>query len=415
MKVVAILLALCAVAAAQAVDKKAAERFFRAGEKAYEAQSFEAAARNFEEAYRAAPLPEIAFSAAQAYRRQYRVDARPEYVARAVVLYKLYLDKVKTGGRVADAADALFEMQHELDRLIKMGVKVSPELAAEHTQLGVSVALDPGTGNESRSLHDRGDTTATRVREVDETTRHAAPEIVVTFDGKRVEPYTLVNIEPGTHAVHVEAPGFKPFDLEQKVVQGTTNMIDVALDPKPAKVSFDIEADARISIDGRPIGITPLTIDVPAGPHVVTILHRGREPVVRELSFDRGQALSLSQPLVMTSRRRAVPYVAYTAGGIAVVSAATAIAALVEDSRASSLNARIQMGNAPLSVGLEYQDKLQWRDRLVTAAWTTGAIAIATAGVAAWLYYADHPTPEGAHLAPLAGPGGAGAMLFGSF
>lgn len=401
-KVLAILLALCAVAAAQAVDKKAAERYFRAGEKAYEAQSFEAAARNFEEAYKAAPLPEIAFSAAQAYRRQYRVDARPEYVARAVVLYKLYLDKVKTGGRVADAADALFEMQHELDRLIKMGVKVSPELAAEHTQLGVSVALG-------------GDTAATHVREVDETTRKASPEIVVTFDGKRVEPYALVNIEPGTHAIHVEAPGYKPFDLEQKVVQGTTNMIDVALDPKPAKVSFDVEEDARISIDGRPIGTTPLTIDVPAGPHVVTILHRGREPVVRELTFDRGQALSLSQPLVMTARRRAVPYVAYTAGGIAVVSAATAIAALVEDSRASSLNKRIEMGNAPLSVGLEYQDKLQWRDRLVTVAWTTGAIAIATAGVAAWLYYADHPTPEGVHLAPLAGPGGAGAMLFGSF
>ena len=45
-------------------------------------------------------------------------------------------------------------------------------------------------------------------------------------------------------------------------MQGTTNMIDVALDPKPAKVSFNVEEDARISIDGRPIGIAPLTIDV---------------------------------------------------------------------------------------------------------------------------------------------------------
>ena len=158
-------------------------------------------------------------------------------------------------------------------------------------------------------------------RLVDETMQHASPQIVVTFDGTRVEPYTLVNIEPGTHAVHVEAPGYKPFDLQQKVVQGTTNMIDVALDPKPAKVSFDVEADARISIDGRPIGTTPLTIDVPAGPHIVTILHRGREPIVRELTFDRGQQLSLRQPLVMTARRRAVPYVAYTASGIALVSA----------------------------------------------------------------------------------------------
>ena len=86
-KALAILLALCAVAAAQAVDKKAAERYFRAGEKAYKAQNFEAAAQNFEEAYKAAAIPEIAFSAAQAYRRQFRVDPRPEYVKRSVELY----------------------------------------------------------------------------------------------------------------------------------------------------------------------------------------------------------------------------------------------------------------------------------------------------------------------------------------
>jgi hypothetical protein len=400
MKVVAILLLLCAVAAAD--DKKAAERYFRAGEKAYEAQNFEAAARNFEEAYKAAALPEIAFSAAQAYRRQYLVDPKPEYVARAVELYKLYLGKVKTGGRVADAADALIEMQHELDRLIKTGAKVSLELAAEHTQLGVSVALG-------------GETNTTRMHEVDETHHTAAPNIVVTFDGKRVEPYTLVNIEPGTHAVHVEAPGFKPFDLQQNVVQGTTNMLDVALEPKPTHVSFDVEADARISIDGRPIGTTPLAIDIPAGPHLVTILHRGREPVVREITFERGKQVSVNQPLEMTTRRRAVPYVAYTAGGIAVVSIASALAAIAEDSKASSLNKQIQMGNQKLSVGLEYQDKLQWRDRFVNAAWVTGAIAIAGAGAAAWLYYADQPSAEGAHLAPMAGPTGAGAMLFGSF
>jgi hypothetical protein len=404
MKLVAFMLvALCAVASAQVVDKKAAERYFRAGEKAYQAQNFEAAAKNFEEAYKAAPLPEIAFSAAQSYRRQYHVDARPEYCARAVELYKLYLQQVKTGGRVGDASDALVEMEHELERLIKMGVKVSPELAAEHTLLGVSVAL-AGESNKATHMH-----------EVEEGAHGQATEIVATFDGKRVEPYTLVKIEPGMHAIHVEAAGYKPFDLQENVVQGTTNMIDVALDPKPANVTFDVESDARIEVDGRPLGTTPLTINVPAGAHIVTILHRGREPVVREVVFDRGQELHLTQPLAMTTRRRAVPYVAIVAGGLALVCGGTAIAALVEDSRASKLNRQIQTGDQKLSVGLDYQSKLAWRDGLVTATWTTGALALATAGAAAWLYYADHPSPEGAHVAPMAGPGGAGAMLFGSF
>src|SRR6185312_4684665 len=192
MKLLVILALLCAVAVAD--DPKAAERYFRAGEKAYAAQNFAAAAQNFEEAYKAAPLPEIAFSAAQAYRRQYRVDARPEYVARAVALYRIYLDQVKTGGRVADAADAMGEMQHELDKLIKAGVKVSAELAAEHTQLGVSVTLADAAATPAH-MHET-------MHEISEAQHDAMPPVAASFDGKPVEPFTLVNIEPGTHAVH---------------------------------------------------------------------------------------------------------------------------------------------------------------------------------------------------------------------
>jgi hypothetical protein len=97
---------------AHADDRAAAERYFRAGAKAFAAQNFGAAATDFDEAYKALPLPEIAFSAAQAYRRLYRIDPKPEYVKRAVELYRVYLDKVKTGGRVADAADNLADMEH---------------------------------------------------------------------------------------------------------------------------------------------------------------------------------------------------------------------------------------------------------------------------------------------------------------
>ena len=52
-------------------------------------QDFAAAATDFEQAYKALPLPEIAFSAAQAYRRQYQVDAKPSHVARAIELYRV--------------------------------------------------------------------------------------------------------------------------------------------------------------------------------------------------------------------------------------------------------------------------------------------------------------------------------------
>src|SRR5262249_20085616 len=95
----ALVIVLALAASAHADDKKLAEKYFRAGEKAYQAQSFEAAAQNFEQAYKSLPIAEIAFSAAQAYRRLYRLDAKVNYCARAVELYKVYLGKVKSGGR----------------------------------------------------------------------------------------------------------------------------------------------------------------------------------------------------------------------------------------------------------------------------------------------------------------------------
>jgi hypothetical protein len=397
------LLILLVATVANADDRKLAEQLFRAGERAYQAQNFEAAAHDFEAAYRAANLPEIAFSAAQAYRRQYRVDARPEYVARAVALYRIYLDAVKTGGRVADAADAMGEMQHELDRLIKAGVKVSAELAAEHTQFGVSVTLEGMQVAPSQ------------VHEIDEQVHDSGPAIAVSFDGHPEQPYTLVNIEPGSHAIHVDAPGYWAVDFQEVVVQGSSNLRDVTLKPRPAKVQFVTEPEAQIAVDGRPIGATPLTADVPAGHHVLTILHRGREPVVRELVLDRGQELTMTQPLELTTRRRAVPYVVIVAGGVAVFAGASAIAALIEDHRASDLLTTINKGNAPQATGEKYEDERVWRDRFVTATWTTGVAALAIGGAAAWLYYADHPQPEPTHLVPVAGASGAGAMLFGSF
>src|SRR5262249_12565984 len=92
---------------AHADPRANAEKYFRAGAQAYSAQNFAAAAQDFDEAYKAMPIPEIAFSAAQAYRKLYRVEPKAEYVKRSVELYRAYLEKVKSGGRVGDAADSL--------------------------------------------------------------------------------------------------------------------------------------------------------------------------------------------------------------------------------------------------------------------------------------------------------------------
>ncbi len=397
---IAIALVLGSVGLAAADNRVDAERYFRNGEKAYRAQNFEGAAANFEEAYKALAIPEIAFSAAQAYRRQYRVDGKAANVARAVVLYRAYLDKVKTGGRVADAADALGEMQHELDKLIKAGAKVSPELAAEHTQLGVNVALD---GDAARPA---------AMREIEDAPAAHASSIVLTIDGKDATPFTPINVAPGPHRVHVEAEGYFPVDRQEPVAQGALQMIDVALQPKPAKVAIATDGDARISVDGRPV---TRAFDLVAGRHWLAILADGHEPVAHELVVERGQVVALREPLVRTWKRRAVPRLVIAGSAAAGVAAISTILALVEDHRASSLHAQILAGDQHPSVGEDYNGKLAWRGRFVDGIWTFGAIAAVLGASAALLYYTDKPSLEAVHVEPLASSSGGGAAISGSF
>ncbi len=392
-----VLAVLLVATTARADDRAAAERLFRAGEKAYQAQNFLAAAQDFDHAFAALPLPEIAFSAGQAYRRQYRVEPKVDYALRAVELYRKYLDKVHIGGRVADAADALAEMQHEVDRLVKAGAKVSPEVAAESTQLGISVGLgDTGRGGGTH--------------EIEDAVVRGGPQITVTIDGKRVEPYAPNNVVPGDHAIHVEAPGYAPIDKHEAVIQGTSTMREIELVPLPAHVAIDTEANARLAIDGRPAGSAPhAPLELAAGKHLIAITHRGREPIARELVVTNGQEVALHEPLAMTTRRRTVPWVIGSAAGLGVLTLSFALGALHFDHDASGDLAQIRQGNASASVLQSYDDARSHRDELTTGMWISGGAALVTAAIGGALYFFDNPSEV--HVVPF----GAGAGITARF
>lgn len=381
---------------AHADDRAAAERDFRAGARAFAAQNFGAAATDFDEAYKNLPLPEIAFSAAQAYRRLYRVDPKPEYVKRAVDLYRIYLDKVKTGGRVADAADNLADMQHELDRLEHEGAKFGTT-ESSHTRLGVSVT----TGGDAGAVTEIGDATGTQTRGL-----HA------TIDGKPVEPFALVDVDAKEHTLAVSADGYLPAEKKVMAVAGQSQLIELELRPKAAVVHVATEAGADILVDGR--AGSP-RLELPAGKHVIEITRRGREPFARELVVTRGQELTMPAPLEETARRKAVPFVLGGAGVLALAAGATALAAESHDSDAGKLRDQIRAGNAAPSVADRYGAEVQSRDHYVTATWVLGGTAIAAATTGVLLYWLDKPSAEGLHLAPVAGPSGAGVTFGGSF
>ncbi len=400
MKSLVIAILVLSVSSAEA-DRAAALRYFRAGEKAYRAQSFAASAQSFYQAFQELPLPEIAFSAAQAYRRQYRVENKREYVERSVEMYRFYLDKVKTGGRIGDAADSLGEMESEL---AKLGGMQKPAVAVELTQLGVLVNLV-------------GATTATSMTEIEDT-RAAAPAITVTatLDGKAVEPDKMVDVEPGDHVFHVEAKGYAPADKKGRAIKGRSDFVEVELQPLPAHVAITTEPGARISIDGRGIGVAPVApIELASGRHVLTVVRRGRQPISHEIVVVQGDTYRIDQALSPTTQRRAVKWVALGAGVLGVVTGVSAIAAAIEDGNASDKLAQLRMGSQDASVLADYRRSQDRRDQLVTGTWFAGGAALAVGTVALVMFYADTPSAEGVRVTPLMSANSGGASVIGRF
>ncbi|HEY1546878.1 MAG TPA: PEGA domain-containing protein [Kofleriaceae bacterium] len=398
-----VVIAMLVAATAHADDRAAAERYFRAGAQAYSAQNFGAAAADFDEAYKAMPLPEIAFSAAQAYRRLYIIEPKPEYVQRAVQLYRTYLDRVKTGGRVGDAADNLGEMQRELERL-RISATTIAAPAVAHTRLGVSVTI--------RDQH--ADTTA--LREIGDATQTALPGLAATLDGKPIEPFALVDVEAKDHVIEVHADGYQAVHKRAVAIAGQSQLIEVELEPKPATIAIKTTSDASIAIDGRAVATAPTpALDVAAGKHLLAISLRGHEPYGRELVVARGQALAIDAPLARTAKRRAVPWLWGTAGVLAAGAIATTIVAIERDDRASNLRDQIDAGNQPPSTADAYDAAVSSRDHFVDTTWLLGGAAVAVAAIGAGLYFFDEPSTDRLRVTPIATGTAAGAVLSGRF
>ena len=393
----ALILVMLLGSLAHADPRADAQKRFYIGVKAYHANNFAAAAEHFEEAYKILPLPEIAFSAAQSYRRQYRIDRKLERAQRAVELYRLYLDEVKTGGQVGIAADGLDAMERVLANQGTAKAAVAP--VVERTTIVVNPEL--ATERKGEGMFEIGEDTDTT-------------KVIALVDGKPVPVYDRIDVEPGPHKIHVEAEGYLPADVTERAVQGSNITANVQLAPRPAKVTVKTESGARIRVDGR-AAVGP-ELSLPAGRHVISITKSGRESVAREITVKRGETLAIDEPLDKTTRRKAVPWVVASAGVLAVFSTTSLIGALVYDGRAADkLDSFENTGDKKPSDVSDYNTLVQRRDRLSTAAWVTGGAALLVGGAALALYFFDSPGDAEVRVTPAATEGGAGVVIGGSF
>lgn len=357
---------------ALADNTEEARTLFNMGAKAYEMGQYNAAIQAFDQAYRAAQRSGILFSIAQAHRRQYFIDKKPEHLRAAIKRYREYLGQAEQGGRKADAAAALAELEPLAAKLAEAegesGEAPPPTIEVEQrTRLMVSSPVQAAT--------------------------------IIVDNGKPAEAPLIAEIKPGKHTLSVKAEGYFEEKRDIQVSPGGVTALDIPLREQPAHLSIETNGKAQISVDGRMMGMTPLSraIDLPAGTHLITITKNGFDGYSEEIELNRGEKKSISTTLSMSTQRKAA-YAAFgvglVAGGLGVV---TGLLSAGAEKQALDIQNRIDAGQIDCRGDdkcqdiTDYNNSLKARDTLRTA---TGALiggAVVAGATGLVLYLFDQP------------------------
>jgi outer membrane receptor for ferrienterochelin and colicins len=101
-----------------------------------------------------------------------------------------------------------------------------------------------------------------------------------------------LELNPGRHALYVSQEGFRPARTDVEVQPGRPVQVEVTLERLPAAPGkLFVTADQRgalVAVDGQPMGVTPVLLDVSAGQHRVEITAEDFAPFVRFVTVPPG-------------------------------------------------------------------------------------------------------------------------------
>jgi hypothetical protein len=383
-----------------AKERREARRLFRAGEQAYHADKYALAADAFEAAYALLPAPQIAFSTAQAHRLQYFVDKDAKRLARAVELFRLYLEKTPEGAQRDIAVTHLSEIEPMLQRL---------EEAANR------LTARPGAAGRAPA----------RPAEIMLTS--PVPGARGSIAGTSGALPLKVEVEPGRYEATVTAKGYAPGTKAVDVVAGRFFVVEVPLRPIPARVSVKTSDSATVMIDGRAAADTPLRapVELPAGSYALSVRKRGHRLWSRDIEVGRGQSMSVDVELRRT-RQRMVSYGVFALGGVVLTGGV-----LVNLRAAQEGNEANKLADMYESVGFTreqlaaYERHRDERNRAVLASSALYGTAFVAVAGGFLLYWFDVPDVarvrreksgrERPQITPLFGDDGMGVSVSGEF
>lgn len=349
-------------------DLERAEASFRAGAAAYAAGDYPAAIQALGAAYTLTPLPAIAFSLAQAERRQYFAAHERAHLERAIELFRSYVKQVESGGRRADALDALSQLEPLFTALF--GATLSDTAArdaAEKTRLMIT---------------------------------SQAPDARISLDGHPPAPSPLIReVSPGQHQVVVEARGFHRVEREVTALLGELILSEIELPAQPSIVRVSTALDAELFVDGefRSQGGPRVSLQLPAGTHQLAVAARGRRVVYRTLELARGSTTSLRVELEPT-RLRKTARALFVAGGVGFGTAITlSLLTLQAQGQAEDFLARQERGNVSPAMLEHYHDDVASRDHLRIGAAVSLAAATGLFVSGLFLHQLDQPNSREIH------------------
>lgn len=363
-----LLLGVPGAAADQPVQNKEqraeAERLFRAGEQAYHAGKYSLAAQAFEASYALLPAPQIAFSMAQAYRLQYFVDKQPAGLERAVELFRLYLEQNPRGGRRDVAVTHLAELEPILMRLEAAATpERTPAPAPRSSGKAAVMIASPVEGAHGRIADTEG----------------ALP--------------LEVELAPGRYEVTVTARGHEPGTKTVDVVADRFFVVEVPLQPIPARLAVRASTDATVLVDGRVVGRTPpgSPIELSAGDYRVTVRARGRRLWRKDVALDRGEAMALDVDLRRTRQRIGSYAVLGLSGALFAGATITGLVAASENGEARKLERQYQREGLTRSDLERYEEYRDRRYQAALATYTLIGLGVAASVGGALLYWYDLP------------------------
>ncbi|HWN72059.1 MAG TPA: PEGA domain-containing protein [Haliangium sp.] len=383
-----------------AKDRREARRLFRAGEQAYHAGKYGLAADAFEAAYAILPAPQIAFSTAQAQRLQYFVDKDVKRLARAVELFRLYLEKTPEGAQRDIAVTHLSEIEPMLQRM---------EEAA------------------NRLTARPGDAGRAPARPAEVMLTSPVPGAQGSIAGTSGALPLKVEVEPGRYEATVTAEGYAAGTKTVDAVAGRFFVVEVPLRPIPARVSVATADGATVMIDGRAAAGTPLRapVELAAGSYALAVRKRGHRLWSRDIEVERGQNMAVDVELRRT-RQRMLSYGVFALGGVVLAGGVLInLHAASEGSEASKLEEQYQDVGFTREQLAAYEQHRDERNRAVLGAFVLYGTAVAAGAGGFLLYWLDLPDVarvrreksggERPQLTPTFGTDGLGVSLSGRF